>query len=104
MNATMSAETAIDISQRPARMECSVCFDLSRQVSMNQEQLVGEEQTRQAVRAVLVGVAAGANSYSAARAGMARVMGRLTPQGAGFRKVPRRSGSVIFPPRGAIGG
>jgi hypothetical protein len=51
----------------------SVTQDLNgRQLSLPvvpYEQLVSEERTRQVVHAVLVGVAAGANSYSAARAG-----------------------------------
>ncbi len=47
------------------------------------EQLVSEERTRQVVRAILVGAAAGANSYSASRAGYGSASGTVyTPNGA----------------------
>lgn len=54
---------------------------------MTYEELVNEEKTRQVVTAVLVGVAAGANAYSASRAGYYNSSGTIyTPRGpASFR-------------------
>jgi hypothetical protein len=58
------------------------------------DQLVSEERTRQTVGALLVGVAAGANSYSAARAGYGSSFGTVNATTYGPNGVYQTSGLV----------